>query len=182
MVAEPGGPVDLYRTSTAFSLLVESGNLKASNFGSRSPTDHFSKEWTMRILILLLIVVGAIAVVLRYAGSEVESFDPQQQARKAKGAIEIGTSWAQVLERVGEPSYWRSDTGSLDLHYTDKFGPAAREIIREQLENGELPYGFSFLYKFSEVATFAVNFDETGNVVDIQEKESQKDLMEVAGG
>jgi hypothetical protein len=131
------------------------------------------------IIIVLLLIVAGIAVFYYASSSTDEGFDPTQQGREARAAVEVGASWTEVIAQAGQPRKWRDATSDFDFVYTDEFNEDARAQIAQQLEKGELTYGFSFLYRFSDVVTFAVNFNNKGKVINIQDKESKADLMDM---
>ena len=131
----------------------------------------------MKAIILLVVLVGAVFLVIQLTSSSIdESFDPAQQGRETRAIVKECASWTEVLERAGAPSFWRPDTSDFDFVYTDRFEEGTRDKIAQQMERNQVPYGFSFLYKYGAV-TFAVNFDRNGNLSNIQDKESQADLL-----
>ncbi len=136
----------------------------------------------MKLAVFLIVVVGVVVAVMYIGGSSTEDFDPTEQGLQARAAVKMGVPWTEVLEVAGEPRHWRDEPSGFDFHYVDRFDSNAREVIAKGIEEDDYPYGFSFLYRFSDSATFAVNFDRKGMSVNIQDKESKKDLMEDLGG
>lgn len=137
----------------------------------------------MKVVIVLLVLVGAGVVFLRFSGSSGEKrLNPTEQGKIAHAAAEGCSNWTEVLERAGEPKKWRDDASNFDFIYRDRFDETTRDYIAKKIEAGELGNGFSFLYRYSNAATFAVNFDPKGNFNNIQEKEGQSALMDEAGG
>ena len=80
------------------------------------------------------------------------------------------------------PQFWRDDHSAFDFFYTDRYTPETRDEIAKNLADGKYQYGFSFLYRYSDAVTFAVNFDGLGNFLNIQDREGKGKLMEEAGG
>ena len=137
----------------------------------------------MKAVIVLVILAGVAVVVMYLAGfSNGGSFDPTEQGREARAAVEECASWTAVLDRVGEPRNWRDSTSNFDFLYTERFDETTRDFIAEQLEKNGFPYGFSFFYRFSDAVTFAVNFNRKGELSNVQDKEGKGDLMDAAGG
>jgi hypothetical protein len=133
----------------------------------------------MKVFVVLLILVVAAFVFLFLKGFwEQEAFDPTQQGEDARAAIKIGSAWTEVIEAAGEPSRWKEGASDFDFvsGYTP-FDAEGRDTIRKGLEKKELEEGFSFLYRFSDAATFAVNFDSNGTAMNIQKKQSKKELL-----
>ena len=134
----------------------------------------------MKVVIFVLILAVIGAGVLYYTRSSIEEgFDPTEQGRQARAAINTGAPWTEILEVAGEPRKWKEGSSGFDfvLGYLP-FDEATRDEIRQGLEKDELRQGFCFLYRFSDAATFAVNFSRRGVVLNIQNKESKADLME----
>ena len=137
----------------------------------------------MKGILVVLVLVGGIAVALNFSSSSVtEGFDPAEQGREARAAVESCASWTETLDRLGEPSRWRNGTSSFDFAYVDRFNETTRNDIAGQLEQNAFEYGFSFLYNYGDAVTFAVNFDRAGKLMNVQDKESKDDLMDAAGG
>ncbi|MCH7705259.1 MAG: hypothetical protein IIB61_09105 [Planctomycetes bacterium] len=137
----------------------------------------------MKVALVLLILVGVGFVVMKYTKSGIdEGFDPTEQGRQVRETITTCTDWTEVLDRTKPPQKWRGGTSNFDFRYTERFDDTTRESIAKQLENNELPYGFSFFYRFSDAVTFAVNFDAQGSFSNIQDKEGKSALMDAAGG
>ncbi len=131
----------------------------------------------------LLVLVGGIVVALKLASSSVtEGFDPAEQGRQARAAVESCASWTEVLDRLGDPSRWRDGTSSFDFSYVDRFNETTRNQIARELEKNGFEHGFSYLYDYGDAVTFAVNFDRTGKFTNVQDKEGKGALMDAAGG
>ena len=137
----------------------------------------------MKGLFALLVLVGGVVVALKFSASSVtEGFDPAEQGRQARAAVESCASWTEVLDRVGVPSRWRDGTSSFDFSYVDRFNETTRDQIARELEKNGFEYGFSYLYDYGDAVTFAVNFDRTGKFTNVQDKEGKGALMDAAGG
>ena len=133
------------------------------------------------IAVLILLAVAGY-FVYSYAKSSADSFDPTEQGREARAAVEECTSWTEVLDRVGTPPKWRDSTSDFDFTYTERFDDTTREFITGKLAENAYAYGFSFFYRFTDAVTFAVNFDRYGKLSNIQDKEGKGALMDAAGG
>jgi hypothetical protein len=136
----------------------------------------------MKVVIVLVLVLLVGLLVFRFAATSTESFDPAAQGLETRAKIQRGDTWTDVLEKAGDPSRWRAGTSSFDFNYIDKYEADTRDVIARGIENGEFGLGFSFLYRFGTEVTFAVNFDGTGNFMNIQDKVNPKELAEELGG
>ncbi len=137
----------------------------------------------MKAIVVLLLVIGVGVFTMYYVNSKSqENFDPTQQGRQARTAVESCKSWTEVLERLGEPRKWRNSTSNFDFVYTDRFEEKTGDLIARQLDRKALPSGFSFYYRFSDAYTFAVNFNGEGKLSNVQDKEGKDALMDEAGG
>lgn len=137
----------------------------------------------MKVVFALLIVVGVGFFLLRSSRSGTdERFDPSEQGRQIRETAKTCANWTEVLDRAKPPKKWRDDASNFDFNYRDRFDDTTRAYIAKKLENKELPDGFSFLYRFTDAVTFAVNFDRKGNFNNIQDKEGKGGLMDSAGG
>lgn len=137
----------------------------------------------MKLGLVLILLVGVAIVVFRMQGSSSEEPSiPKMQGKEAHATAEGCKDWMEVLERVGEPRKWRDATCDFDFSYLDRFDGTTRDLISGRLEKNELSGGFSFLYRFSDSITFAVNFDRQGALMNLQDKEGKGSLMDAAGG
>jgi len=136
----------------------------------------------MKLVIVLVVVLVVGFVAFQYARTSVESFDPAEQGAEVRAKVETGQTWTEVLEKAGEPARWRPATSDFDFNYLDRFEADSRDEIAKGIEEGDYGLGFSFLYRFGNEVIFAVNFDERGTVMNIQDRESPKDLMKAFGG
>lgn len=134
------------------------------------------------ITVVVLIAVAAFALVKLKGSYEGGSFNPTEQGRETRATVEKCATWTEVLERAGEPTGWRDATSDFDFNYRDKFAETTRDTIAGLIKDNKVSYGFSFLYRFSDAVTFAVNFDHTGAMMNIQDREGQNALMDAAGG
>lgn len=134
------------------------------------------------VAVLVVLVVGGV-IFLNFKGSSGEKkLSPTEQGKIAHSEAEGCANWTEVLDRAGEPRKWRDDSSNFDFIYRDRFDETTRDNIAKKIEAGELGNGFSFLYKYSNAVTFAVNFDSKGNFNNIQDKEGQSAIMDEAGG
>ena len=130
------------------------------------------------VVLVILAVAGGILLLYFTKSSVDEGFDPTQQGRTARAAIEVGASWMEVLDAAGEPRKWKEGDSAFDfVTGYGSFDSGTRDAIRGRLAKNDLENGFCFLYRFSDAATFAVNFDKNGTVMNIQDKESKADLL-----
>ena len=138
----------------------------------------------MKGIIILLVLVAVAGVVVYFSSSSVEeSFDANLQGREARAAVEVGMAWTEVIQAVGTPRKWREGMVGFDFVTDfDRFEDGTEDSIREGIEAKELKEGFCFLYRYSDAVTFAVNFNRTGAVVAIRDKEGKGDLMDAGGG
>jgi hypothetical protein len=132
----------------------------------------------MKVVLILVVLIAVLLAIYFVSGSSSkEKFDPIQQGKEARAKASQCADWLQVLDRVGEPRNWRDGPCELDFTYLDPFTAETRDEIVRQLEARQLQAGFSFLYRFSEEATFAVNFNNQGKFTAIQDKLSKSDLL-----
>jgi hypothetical protein len=131
----------------------------------------------MKVIVILVILVGLVAVGFYFAGSSMSELDPNEQGRQTRAAVRIGAPWTEVLEEAGEPQAW-ADEATTEFALPKEFNEAAREQIAKRLEEDDLRLGFAFLYRFSGAITFVVNFDKRGNAINIRDQMSQKELLD----
>ncbi len=134
------------------------------------------------LVVVLLIGVGAFVLVKYKDSTDAAADNPSQQGRETRAKIVKCTNWTEVLDRAGAPRKWRKATSDFDFNYRNRFDDSTRDAIVKMLKDNQLSYGFSFLYRFSDAVTFAVNFDEVGAMMNIQDREGQSALMDEAGG
>lgn len=137
----------------------------------------------MKTVIVVLVLAGVIFLVVYLTGSSVkEGFDPTQQGKEARAAIKEGDTWTKVMEVAGKPSKWKEGDSAFEFRVGyDTFEDKTQAEISDRLSKGDMST-FCLLYRFSEASTFAVNFDKSGRVMNIQDKESKADLTESMGG
>jgi hypothetical protein len=132
----------------------------------------------MKVVLILVIVIAVLLGIYYVSGSSSEeTFDPTQQGKDARAKASQCADWLEVLERIGEPRNWRDGPSELDFTYLDPFTAETRDEIARRLEARELQAGFSFLYRYSEEATFAVNFNNQGKFTAIEDKLSKSELL-----
>lgn len=137
----------------------------------------------MKGLIVVVVLIGGAVVAYRFTTSSVaEGFDPAEQGRQARAAVESCKTWTETIDRLGSPKRWRNGTSDFDFNYVDRFDESTRGAIATGLGKNDFQYGFSFLYNYGDAVTFAVNFDRTGKFMNVQDKEGKHALMDSAGG
>ncbi len=167
----------LWRDSL-FPRRLGSGSLGVADSALRNLTNRYTEDLLMKVVVIIVLLAIAGVCLLVYSGSSIEeSFDPTQQGKDARAAISDCATWTEVIDKIGEPSFWREGASDFDFLYKTRYEAGARDEIAGMMENGDLQFGFSFLYKYSASATFAVNFDRNGKKLNIQDKMSAKDLM-----
>jgi hypothetical protein len=133
----------------------------------------------MKALLVVLVILVAAALVFKFTSSNVsDNFDPTEQGLKVQEIAAQCSDWIEVLDKAEPPRKWRDSNSNFDFTYRDRFEDGTREEIARRIENGELVEGLSFFYRFSDAATFAVNFDKTGKYLNIQKMEGKGDLMD----
>ena len=97
--------------------------------------------------------------------------------------ITPGMSWKKVLDVAGENPKYRSISLVKEKkgfeHET--MGPEVefnRSRLASRINNGEVPQGFMFVYRYSERVAFAVRFDGNGKVTDVQDVMTMADLLQ----
>ncbi|UCE61374.1 MAG: hypothetical protein JSU63_06425 [Phycisphaerales bacterium] len=137
----------------------------------------------MKAAVLAVTLLSLVAVIVwNIATSSTAPFDPTAQGIEARTTAAECTTWTELLNRVGPPSKWRDSTGEFAFDYSVRFEESTPGLIAEMLERSELSRGFSFFYRFSDAVTFVVNFNRTGELINIRDKEGMGDLMDAAGG
>jgi len=133
----------------------------------------------MKAIIVVLVILAAGALALNYMrGSIEEGFDPTEQGLEALAAVETCKTWTEVLDGAGDPKRWRAAHSEFDFDYRDEYTADTRAELDKKIKLNELSSGFSFLYRYSDEATFAVNFDRDGTKLNVQKMESRKDLLD----
>lgn len=133
----------------------------------------------MKFLIGLL-VLGGIALGAVYFLGGTNQFDPNEQGRKARAAIQPGMSWKKVVEVAGAPKRYqtfipRGEKGLLQPGASVKFDRASMET---ELKNNVHKHGYQFNYLFTEAIAFDVVFDPQGNVTHVQNQTTVADLLD----
>lgn len=138
----------------------------------------------MKTALVLIAIVG-VAGYFVFTSSDFMNFDPTQQGKDAKAAIDVGMPWNDVVDAAGEPQEFRpmqkvnEGPGETSMNVL-KVGPAMKyryENVESRLEEGTLPHGFVFGYRFSQSMAFRVHFDESGNVKSIEDTVTVHDLL-----
>lgn len=136
----------------------------------------------MKVVVVLIVLLGvAIAGIYFFGGYR--TMDPDKQGTAAKAAITPGMSWKKVLDVAGENPKYRSISLVKEKkgfeHET--MGPEVefnRSRLASRINNGEVPQGFMFVYRYSERVAFAVRFDGNGKVTDVQDVMTMADLLQ----
>ena len=130
-------------------------------------------------VVIGLIVVGAVALLLLYQFGGYASLDPAQQAETFRKTVKPGMGWEDVLDaaepqevvrmkpiRAGVPG---GQAAAVDFN---------RQQVADQIQNGKMPAGFMFRYRFTPAHHYEVMFDEQGQVVYVHEPPTTQDLLE----
>ncbi len=108
-------------------------------------------------------------------------FDNTERGRQVRDTLKDCNHWIEALDRAEAPLKWREGSSRFDFDYKDQFDETTRADIANRIENNLFPEGFSFLYRYSDAVTFAVNFDRRGHFNNIQDREGMVDLLEAPG-
>ena len=139
----------------------------------------------MKALIGILVVVGGMVGLLFYTG--MFDFNPVQQAKDARAKVAPGMTWEQVADAVGDPKEYRvfvereRNVGGQKIKMVE-LGPAnrfSRDGLKQRLDAGTLPEGFTFPYVFTAAEAFDVVFNAEGNVIGVQDQVGIKHLLDV---
>lgn len=128
----------------------------------------------MKVLIGLVVFIGALAAVL-YFGGFMTMEDPETQANNFKAKLKVGMKWEDVAATHAPRKYreikHRTFTG---------YGPETdfnAEELTNRLSGGGLPEGFTFPYFFAAEIAFEVVFDAKGKMVEIHKLMTFNDLV-----
>ncbi len=135
------------------------------------------------MIVLLLAVMGAGI----YFWGGYQSFDPSQQGRDAKAAIRPGMPYKQVLDAAGDPQDYRvllrrtrrvegKEVAFVEPGPSSKF---TRDGLDRRVAGGGCPEGFLFTYVFSNSVAFRVSFDDSGDVVAVEDATTMADLLQM---
>ena len=138
----------------------------------------------MKILLGLLLVCGGLFALLYYTG--MFEFDPAKQAREARAAVRPGMAWDKVADAIGDPKEYRIFIKKAQMIGAAKveqikpgpIAPFSRQNIAERLAKETLPLGFTFTYIFSNTEAFTIVFDGYGDVVNVHDAVTMKDLLD----
>lgn len=145
--------------------------------------------WEARVKLLIgLIVLGGLALGVVYFVNY-SGFDPTQAGNKARAAVSVGMTPAQVLSAAGEPGRYRVGMmvkQTVDGQEVDvvKEGPELRfdrALFEQDLKRGAMPHGFRLIYYFSHQAAFSVSFDTGARVVAVENVKTVADLLDSRG-
>ncbi len=130
-------------------------------------------------LVVLALLVGGGIYYFRGVG---ESFDPDEQGRRAKAAVSVGMTWSQVVEAAGPPGRYcfRSEVKRGGETVVMEAAPVKfeRGPFAAALAEGIPPHGFRFMYMFSAQAAFSVHFDGQGRVEQVVDDKTVADLLD----
>ena len=131
----------------------------------------------------MLVFIGAIVVVLVavYYFGGFGSFDPTADGKAARTAITPGMTWQQVINVSKPPAKWTRMLESTVQGMTavratpeQKFDEAD---LKQKLADSKLPYGFTFVYRYSAEIQFQVHFDGQGKSQGTSDLPKITDLM-----
>ena len=127
--------------------------------------------------ISTLLGVAAVALAALYFGGGYHSFDPSEQARRARSAIHPGMTYQQVLDRVGAPvRYGRAQSHRVPGR-EDNSGDQTvlwsfnRENFEADIAGEVMRDGFLFYYRFTAENAFWVIFHANGRVSQVVDQE-----------
>lgn len=134
----------------------------------------------MKFLLGFILVCGAIFLAMYYWGG-LGGFDPSQQGRDAKAAIQPGMTWKKVMDAAGKPREYRIMIIQKEM---PKPGPVAafnETALAERINSGTIEHGFVFEYRFSESVAFDVYFDGAGDVIYVADAITMSKLLDMPG-
>ena len=140
----------------------------------------------MKVIIVLVLLAAGACLALYYLGGAA-TFDPSQQGRDAKAAIKPGMTLKKVIAVAGEPAKYRvinRQVKTISGQEIEFFKPGAinpfdADRLTDRIAGNDLPHGFILNYTFSDTVSFAVTFDGTGTVVDVQDTTSIADVFQM---
>lgn len=126
------------------------------------------------LLLICLIALGGF-LMFQYGGYA--TFDPEQQAKDARAAVTPGMAWTKVVDAIGEPDKYyvhlKEKVGrGTNAFEMIKIGPGVkfrREALAQRVNEGSLPVGFRFNYRFTTATAFSIVFDGTGTVTHLED-------------
>ena len=140
----------------------------------------------MKVILVLIILIAAVCLAVYYFGGAV-SFDPSQQGRDAKAAIKPGMTLKKAIAAAGEPRKYRvinRQVKTIDGQEFEFLKPGAintfdADRLADRIANNELPHGFILNYTFSDSVAFAVTFDGSGTVVEVEDTTTMADIFQM---
>ncbi len=135
------------------------------------------------VILLVLIVLGWLAL---YNRGGYATFDPTEQGRKVKAAINPGMPYEQVFDLAGDPKKFRIINRKVEKiagEEVEVFVPSAevstdRARIKARVNDKSLPHGFVVTYNYSAQAAFNVFFDGVGGVAEVTDAVTMADLLD----
>ena len=123
----------------------------------------------MKVALILVALIG-VGLYGAYQFGGYATFDPDKQAEEVLAQLYPGMPWYQVVDIAGEPQRYQVFTlkketwGGQEIEAVEpgpmiKFNP---ETLASRLDEGTLPAGFNFTYKYSTRVAFGVHFDAKG--------------------
>ena len=140
----------------------------------------------MKVIVVLVLLVAGACLALYYLGGAA-TFDPSQQGRDAKAAIKAGMTLKKVIAVAGEPAKYRvinrqvKNSGGQEIEFfkPGAINPFDGDRVAGRIAANDLPHGFILNYTFSDTVSFAVTFDGTGTVVDVQDTTTIADVFQM---
>ncbi|MAE65870.1 MAG: hypothetical protein CMJ18_16490 [Phycisphaeraceae bacterium] len=130
------------------------------------------------VFALILLVMIALGVVY-FANTA--SFDPTATGQAAKDAIRTGMSWQEVIAATQAPSKFSVNIlyndGGIEVVNQGQLQKFDEQQLSQGLESGAIELGFVFEYRYSEKVSFAVDFDEQGNVAEVRDLMTMTKLL-----
>jgi len=131
----------------------------------------------MKALLITIVVVGLIGYLL-YAVGMFDMASPQEQADALKAKVQRGMTWQQVADIQPPRQYV-----GIDPNPTNRTGemppqPFDRAGLEQVVQAGGFPHGFLFRYTYSEAVAVQIRFDSSGQVVEVGDALTTRDLLE----
>lgn len=131
----------------------------------------------MKALAITILIVGLLGYLL-YAIGMFDMTSPQEQAEALKAKVQRGMTWQQVADIQPPRQYVGIDPSPMNRTGEMPAQPFDRAGLDQAVQGGGFPAGFLFRYTFSEAAAVQIRFDSSGQVVEVGDALTTRDLLE----
>jgi len=135
---------------------------------------------------ITIVVLGFGFLIGVYYLGGYASWDPAEKCREAKNAIQVGMTWEEVVDAIGEPGKYQLIIEEEELQFGEKvtiYHPGLirtfeRGLVEADVANDKVPYGFLFIYRYSQQEAFRLWFDSDSRVEQLEEDRTMDMLLQ----